>query len=224
MIENYVIWNSETGEISAYPRFDNAPVVGLQDPPYKVLAIVRQSAPAHDPATGELAETRTIDPVALQWIWGWEVRPLPPVVPVPDWRTFKRTLLADPGINQLLGGGVSAAPAAAISVPATLLDAATGGGVDDFRAAWLALRRQGLVSAELLQQVRGLAIGLHLPAEFVSALGGGVRPPATELGQEWVDSSGDLWVVVQARSEDGQFLPDDPATPERESLVWELSD
>jgi hypothetical protein len=27
--------------------------------------------------------------------------------------------------------------------------------------------------------------------------------------------------VVQARDADGQFLPDDPSTIERESLVWE---
>jgi len=26
---------------------------------------------------------------------------------------------------------------------------------------------------------------------------------------------------VQARDADGQFLPDDPTTPERESLIWE---
>jgi hypothetical protein len=48
-----------------------------------------------------------------------------------------------------------------------------------------------------------------------------VRPAATALGQEWVDAAGDLWVVVQARGEDGQFLADDPSTPERESLAWE---
>jgi hypothetical protein len=27
--------------------------------------------------------------------------------------------------------------------------------------------------------------------------------------------------VVQARDEDGQFMADDPATPQRESLTWE---
>jgi hypothetical protein len=30
--------------------------------------------------------------------------------------------------------------------------------------------------------------------------------------------------VVQARGEDGQFLADDPETPERESLAWEMAD
>jgi hypothetical protein len=69
--------------------------------------------------------------------------------------------------------------------------------------------------------VRGLAIMLHLPEPFVAALGGSVRPAATDLGQEWIDAAGDLWVVVQARDENGQFVADDPATPERESLAWE---
>jgi hypothetical protein len=115
---------------------------------------------------------------------------------------------------------MTTAPAAAISLPATLLAASGGGDVDDFRAAWLSLRRLGLVGAELLQEVRALAIGCHLPVMFVAALGGGVQPAAAEVGQEWVDSSGDLWVVAQARGEDGQFLADDPATEERESLAW----
>jgi hypothetical protein len=45
-------------------------------------------------------------------------------------------------------------------------------------------------------------------------------PPAETLGQEWTDAAGGLWVVEQARGEDGQFLADDPATAERESLTW----
>jgi hypothetical protein len=106
-------------------------------------------------------------------------------------------------------------------VVATLLAAAGGGDVDDFRAAWVALRRLGLVGPELLQEVRTLALALHLPEAFVAALGGAARPAATALGQEWVDAAGDPWVVVQARGEDGQFLADDPTTPERESLAWE---
>jgi len=36
-----------------------------------------------------------------------------------------------------------------------------------------------------------------------------------------MDDAGELWVVVQDRGEDGQFLPDDLTTPERESLTWE---
>jgi hypothetical protein len=219
MMRNLVLYDTQTERIRDYPRADDEPVEQL-DPRYLVLRVVREPEP--EPAPGQqISETRTVDLEALEWRWGWSVVDLPPPVPPADWRMFKRTLLAHPAINALLGGGLSTAPAAAISLPPTLLAAAGGGDVDDFRAAWVALRRGGLVSVELLQEVRMLAISLHLPEVFVAALGGAARPAAEYLGQEWVDSAGDLWVVGQARGEDGQFLPDDPETEERESLIWE---
>jgi hypothetical protein len=218
-MRNLVLFDTTTATIRDYPRADDEPVQEL-DPRYVVLQVVREPRP--EPGAGQqVSETRTVDLAAGEWRWGWSVTDLPPVVPPADWRSFKRTLLSHPAINALLGGGMSAAPAAAISLPATLLAASGGGEVDDFRAAWLSLRRLGLVSAELLQEVRALAIGLHLPDVFVAALGGSTRPAAETVGQEWVDAAGDLWVVVQARGEGGQFLADDPATPERESLIWE---
>jgi hypothetical protein len=223
IMQDLVLLDTETGLIRDYPRRDEEPVEGL-DPRYEVLRIVRETAPQYDPATHSLSETRTIDREEGGWNWGWSVEPLPPVPPVPDWRTFKRTLMGHPAINALLGGSLSQAPAAGLSLPATLLAAAGGGDVDDFRGAWVALRRQGLVNSALVQEVRTLALMLHLPEAFVAALGGAARPAATALGQEWVDAAGDLWVVVQARGEDGQFLADDPETPERESLAWERAD
>ena len=216
-MQNLVLLDTETGLIKGYPRRDEEPVEGL-DARYQVLRIVREPAPEYDPATHSRSETHTIDREAGEWRWGWAVEPLPPV---PDWRTFKRALMGHPAINALLGGSLSQAPAAGLSLPATLLAAAGGGDVDDFRGAWVALRRLGLVSPELLQEVRGLALMLHLPEAFVAALGGATRPAATSLNQEWVDTAGDLWTVVQARGEDGQFVADDPTTLERESLAWE---
>jgi hypothetical protein len=219
-MQNLVLLDTETGLIRDYPRRDDEPVEGL-DPRYEVLRIVREPAPQYDPATHSLSETRAIDREAGEWRWGWLAAPLPPVTPQPDWRIFKRAMMANPAVNGVIGGGLNQAPAAGVAVVDTLLDVARGGDVDDFRAAWVTLRRQGLVSPELLQEVRTLALVLHLPEAFVAALGGAARPAATALGQEWVDAAGDLWVVVQARGEDGQFLADDPNTPERESLAWE---
>jgi hypothetical protein len=216
---SFVLFDQQTGAVRDYPRVDDDPVQGL-DPRYAVLRVVREPAPEVLPGQ-QASQTRTVDLEAGEWRWGWSVVDLPEPAPPADWRTFKRTLLSHPAINALLGGGVSTAPAAALSLPATLLAAAGGGDVDDFRAAWLGLRRLGLVSAELLQEVRGLAIALHLPDGFVAALGGSLRPAAASVGQEWVDAAGDLWVVVQARGEDGQFASDDPATPSQESLIWE---
>jgi hypothetical protein len=218
-MQNLALYDTLTAEIRGYPRHDDEPVEGL-DPRYLVLRVVREPAP--EPGENQqVTQTRTVDLEALELRWGWSVVDLPPPAPEPDWRTFKRTLLAHPAINMLLGGGISTAPAAALSLPATLLAASGGGDVDDFRGAWVALRRNGLVSAELLQEVRMLAIGLHLPEAFIAALGGAARPAAHYVGQEWVDSTGDLWVVNQARGEDGQFLADDPETEEKESLIWE---
>jgi hypothetical protein len=219
-MQNLVLLDTETSVIRDYPRRDEEPVEGL-DPRYEVLRIVREPAPQYDPATHSLGETRTIDRGAGEWRWGWLLELLPPVTPPPEWRTFKRAMMANPAVNGVIGGGLNQAPAAGVAVVATLLAAAGGGDVDDFRAAWVALRRLGLVGPELLQEVRTLALALHLPEAFVAALGGAARPAATALGQEWVDAAGDPWVVVQARGEDGQFLADDPTTPERESLAWE---
>jgi hypothetical protein len=221
-MRNLVLFDTETAQVRDYPRADDQPVEQL-DSRYAVLRVVREPAPEILPDQ-QANQTRTVDLEAGEWRWGWSVVDTPEPAPVADWRTFKRTLLSHPAINALLGGGVSTAPAAALSLPATLLAAAGGGDVDDFRAAWLGLRRLGLVSAELLQEVRGLAIALHLPDGFVAALGGSLRPAAASVGQEWVDAAGDLWVVTQARGEGGQFVPDDPATPKRESLIWERVD
>ena len=221
-MRNLVLFDTQTAQVRDYPRADDQPVEQL-DPRYAVLRVVREDPPEILPDQ-QASQTRTVDLEAGEWRWGWSVVDIPEPAPIADWRTFKRTLLSHPAINALLGGGVSTAPAAALSLPATLLAAAGGGDVDDFRAAWLGLRRLGLVSAELLQEVRGLAIALHLPDGFVAALGGSLRPAAASVGQEWVDAAGDLWVVTQSRGEGGQFLPDDPATPERESLIWERVD
>ena len=219
MTSNLALWDTITEQVIRYPRADDEPVAQL-DSRYQVLRVIKEDKPSVPDGWG-VRQRLAVDLAAGEWRWGWELIEPVPVPPAPDWRTFKRTLLDHPAINALLGGGMTAAPAAAISLPATLLAAAGGGDSDDFRAAWLSLRRLDLVSAELLQEVRGLAINCHLHESFIAALGGTVRPDAQELGQEWVDADGALWVVVQARDVDGQFLPDDPTTPERESLIWE---
>jgi len=220
IVKNLVLFDTETGLIRDYPRADDEPVVGL-DPRYEVLRIVRDEQPDYNPTTQRIRETRTVDRDAGEWRWSWSVEDLPPVPPAADWGTFKASLLQHPAINALLGSGISNAPAAVISLPPTLLAAASGGSVDDFRATWMSLRHLGLVSTELLEEVRTLAISLHLPEPFVAALGGSSRPDAEFLGQEWVDGAGELWTVVKARDASGQFVADDPATPARESMMWE---
>jgi hypothetical protein len=215
---NLALYDTTTSLVQAYPRADDEPVLQL-DPRYVVLQIVREIRP--EPADGFTVQaTRSIDLDAAEWIWGWELVAIPALAVVPDWGTFKRNALGHPAVNLALGGGLGQVPAAAIALPATVLSSAAGGDVDDFRSAWLALRRVGLISTELLAEVRLLAIACHLPEPFVAALGGATRPAAEFIGQEWIAADGGLWRVEQSRNEDGQFVADDPATTERESLAW----
>ena len=220
-MKNLVLFDSETDKVLDYPRADEQPVQQL-DPRYQVLRIVRDDPPEYDEATHYLRETRTVDPSSGEWRWGWELleRPVPP--PAADWGRFKNAVMSNPQVNLALSGGLGQVPAAAISLPATVLASAAGGDVRDFRSAWLSLRRAGLISVELLSEVRLLAVECHLPEVFVAALGGTPRPAAEYLGQEWVSADGVLWRVVQARNEDGTFAVDDPATEQRESLSWEV--
>ena len=212
------LWDTIDQRILGYPRADDQPVVNL-DARYLVLRIVKEDRP-DAPEGFTVRQVFTVDLSAREWRHGWELIELPEPAPTPDWGTFKRALLGHPEINPLLNSGLAGHPAAALSLPATLLNVSGGGDVADFRSAWLTLRRLGLVSAELLQEVRALAIASNLPEAFVEALGGGVRPSAQYLGQEWMDAAGQLWRVEQPRDEIGQFMPDDPTTPERESLYW----
>lgn len=220
-MKNLVLFDSETDKVLDYPRADEQPVQQL-DPRYQVLRIVRDDPPEYDEATHYVRETRTVDLASGEWRWGWELleRPVPP--PAADWGRFKATVMSNPQVNLALSGGLGQVPAAAISLPATVLASSSGGDVRDFRSAWLSLRRAGLISVELLSEVRLLAVECHLPDVFVAALGGTPRPAAEYLGQEWVSSDGVLWRVVQARNEDGTFAVDDPATEQRESLSWEV--
>lgn len=218
MMTNFALYDTLTEQVVNYPRADDEPVVGL-DPRYTVLRIVREEQP--EPVDGFTVQpTRTVDLDAAEWRWGWEVVEIVPLEPEPDWGTFKREVMAHPQVNLALGGGLGQVPAAAIALPATVIASAAGGGVDDFRTAWLALRSAGLVSAELLAEVRELATACRLPEPFVAALGGAIRPEPESVGQEWLSSDGTFWRVVQARDADGAFAQDDPATPERESLEW----
>jgi len=221
MEKNLVLFDSETGKVLDYPRADEEPVQDL-DPRYQVLRVVREDKPEHDPATHYVRETRTVALDAGEWRWGWELIELPVPPPAADWTRFKATVMANPEVNLALSGGLGQVPAAAISLPATVLASSSGGDVRDFRSAWLSLRRAGLISVELLAEVRMLAVDCNLPEEFVAALGGTTRPAAEYIGQEWVSADGVLWRVSQARNADGAFAVDDPATTERESLSWEV--
>ncbi|MEY2643672.1 MAG: hypothetical protein RLZZ611_321 [Cyanobacteriota bacterium] len=114
----------------------------------------------------------TVEPDPDGAIWAAAATPQPEPVPPADWDTFKRLTLADPGVNAALATAAPSAPAAVLALPAALMAAASGGGADDFRAAWLLLRRLDLVPQATLDQLTALAHSCNLPAEFVRVLGG----------------------------------------------------
>lgn len=165
---------------------------------------------------------------------GWQVLPTQPnplaewngvewvtpePTPEPDWGRFKAALLSDPAANTALAQALPVAPSAVLALPAALIAAAAGGDPSDFHAAWWALRAADLIPADLLNTIGALAVACHLPTGFTMEL---VRPFAQSVGQVWTAPDGSQWRVIQARDPLGQFLPDDPATPARESLEWEL--
>lgn len=90
---------------------------------------------------------------------------------------------------------------------------------------WDTFRRELTLRPQInsvLRDIRELAVKCRLPEQVILAFSGESLPVAEFVGQEWEDGDGILWRVVQARGYDGQFLPDDPETPARESLTWTL--
>jgi hypothetical protein len=127
------------------------------------LILTDDNDPSRQPVIVPLpADQATIDAAILAY-YG------PPVLP-PDWATFKRTCLADPAVNQVLAAAQTAAPAAALALPAALMSIAQGGDIADFRAAWQLLQQLNLAPAALAQQLLALAESCHLPDEFKAIL------------------------------------------------------
>jgi len=105
-------------------------------------------------------------------LWAAAAEPAPKPQPAPDWDTFKHELLSSADVNAALAAAAPSAPAAVLSLPAALMQVASGGDTSDFRAAWLQLRRLDLVPQPLLDKLAELAQQCHLPAEIVRTIGG----------------------------------------------------
>jgi hypothetical protein len=164
---DFVIWNSATDEIRGYPRSDAEPVVGLEQPPLFALQVVREPEPEYDSATQQLLPTRTVNPEALTWTWGWDVQDLPPPPPPPpDYRGFYEGLLA----SQVYGAvvttpGKSGDQAAAMTVFLGAIQDCLGGRENRpalQQAIWLLLGQlqlgpEGLGELQSLMDTTGLA-------------------------------------------------------------------
>jgi hypothetical protein len=220
MMPNLCLYDTETAQIRDYPRADDEPVVGL-DPRYVVLQIVRDPAPEYDASTQRLIETRTVDLAAGEWRWGWTIEDLPPPpAPGPDYGGFYGGLLASQVYGTVVATpGKSGDQAAAMTVFLGAIQDALNGRENRpaFQQAIWFLLGQLQLSAEGLEELQAL-MDAHRLAGVYSLF---PLPAAESIGQSWTDAAGVEWVVVQARDSDGQFMADDPATAERESLTWE---
>ena len=215
---NLVLFDTETGRISDYPRADEEPVQQL-DARYQVLRVVREPAPEYDPNTHSLRETRTVDLDASEWRWGWELIELPPPPPPgPDYQGFYQALLISGVYGAVLTQNATADLARALAVFVSAIQDALNGRVNEQAlqgAIWLLLSKLALQPGHLAE-LHGLMVQFHLDGTYSLF----PMPPAESVGQTWTGPDGSQWEVVQARDADGTFAEDDPATPERESLQW----
>ena len=199
---------------------------------FGVYRIQPQAQPACDPATHRVVE---VQPVLADGVWqqAWELVELTDAekeayyraTHPPRWQAFGGAVWSLVPINQLLATALQSAPALAMALPVGLGQAAQGD-QRTFVGAWQAARSAGLVADELVAALQALAEAHDLPAEFVAALGavgnpGWEWPENPERFQQWTAPDGSVWRWDQPRDGQGQYLSDDPATPESESaLRW----
>ena len=171
----------------------------------------------------------------LNWADGaYTITALPPPPPQPRWLEFVGAMAESPEQNAFVVALSTAAPILERMMSVGLGQAAQGD-TTTFLAAWSKGMAIGAINPETAAGVAQLAAGFDLPAEFLAALL--PEPEATSpktfnpswdppenpsRGQEWTAPDGSIWTWDQPRdSQTGQYIADDPATPEQESaLQW----
>lgn len=86
-----------------------------------------------------------------------------------EWVAFGNAVMADPGINAMLGAALQAAPALFQGLGVGLGKAADGDS-RVFIGAWTTAHALGLISAQLIADIQAMATQYQLPAEFIAAL------------------------------------------------------
>ena len=163
-----LLYDTTTSALVSYPRQDDGPVVGL-DPRYLELTVVQEPQPSYDPATEQITPTEVIDLNALVVTFGWDVTPLPPPAPAPDWATFKTQAIESAGLNAILADALVEAPVAASALASAVLRAEQGD-VADFRASWLAICAAVPAAVAAAPGFQQVATACNLPADFIAAL------------------------------------------------------
>lgn len=108
------------GELASYSRLN---------PPILVRRVVPVEPPAYDPTTHYPVEVMPTE-IDGVWVQTWQLQPLPPVVPQPDYRGFYDALLVSATYSAALQQVMSAStpgPAAALAVLISALQDALNG-------------------------------------------------------------------------------------------------
>ena len=106
----------------------------------------------------------------LLWVDGaYVIEALPPPIPTPRWVDFSAAIMAMPAINVMLGAVLQAAPGLYGGLVVGLQNASEGDS-RVFVNSWTASYAMGLLSAELITTVQGVAGEFDLPQEFIGAL------------------------------------------------------
>jgi hypothetical protein len=182
---NYLLLNRATNVLTAWPRGDSQPVIGLDRNAYHVVEAIQEPEPTgFNPATHgaqPLAPVVSITDVDADVngtvTYGWEVVELPPgPEPGPDWPGFRQAILTENGYVAAMAAALDSendSARLAVTFSHSRLDRFQDRG--DF-AEYL----QGLVlivsvqpeqeKGPLIQEFLDLAVRCNLPTAFITAL------------------------------------------------------
>lgn len=167
-----LLYDPISGQLLAYPRHDNEPVVGL-DPTLIALELIQLDPPQHDPSTHRLDHTQTIDLTAGTVTRGWQLVVIPPPPPAPDWAQMRQALQTENGFPTAWAAAFQANPLVA-GLMAPRLDLCEISGnyglfIDSLLIALATLNNQAQ-AAEVAVEFVALAERCSMPAEFLEEL------------------------------------------------------
>jgi hypothetical protein len=167
-----LLYNPSTAQLLAYPRQDNGPVIGL-DPALVVLELIQLDPPDHNPATHRLDPTEVLDLEAATVTRGWQLVPIAPAPPAPDWAQMRQALQTENGFPGAWAAAFQANPQVAGMMGPRLDHCEINGRydlfIDSLLIAIATLNNQAL-AAEVAVEFVALAERCNMPPEFLEEL------------------------------------------------------
>ena len=164
-----ILYSQSTATLVPWPRADDENVVGL-DLDYLELTVIQEAQPTYDATVQRLEPDEVIDLDALTVTRGWQLTELPPPAPIPDWATFRGSLLISPGVATTMAAARAAGCEPGVTALPVALEKAQSGDPAEFAACWALVVRDGQAPAELIAELVATATACHLPEAFVAAL------------------------------------------------------